>query len=60
MDKLKLSFGGLSNYIKSFQIKELIIPDDKTGVFVIHPSLMPDTEQEYNFKLIRNDGLQSE
>lgn len=53
-DKLELSDGGLSNYIKAFRTKGILITkDDKE---MIHPNLIPNSNiQDYQFRLINKN-----
>lgn len=53
--ELKLSPGGLGNYIKAFKDKE-VVTEGLDGVITIKPYLFPEEkEQFYQFKLIKED-----
>ena len=54
-EQLKLSDGGLGNYMSSFKNKQLIVL--KEGKLQIQPLLMASAnEQDYTFKLINYNG----
>lgn len=53
MKKLKLSSGGLGNYLNSM-IKKSVIIKSRTGKLSINPSLMPEgRDQLYQFRLLK-------
>jgi hypothetical protein len=57
-EKLNLSHGGLSNYIRSFQDKNVIFADNSNSgnTMFINPLLIPnEIEQNYMFKLIQTN-----
>jgi hypothetical protein len=54
-EKLDISFGGLSNYIKSLYTKDFLYKDE-LDKYVIRPFLIPNAnEQLYQFKLERDN-----
>lgn len=55
-DQLKLSDGGLGNYMSSLKKNSFIILNS-TGKYIIQPFLLADPkEQDYIFKLINNES----
>ncbi len=54
MEKLGLSPGGMSNYLKALINKSIISKNEYSGRLSVHDALLPgDKAQGYQFKLIR-------